>query len=141
MCVIYLAGYILNKNIGLFLRSSIRWDASTKMLFFFYFLLILINLLSLSSCPASHFSTKFFLRTTFTPQFSCPQVYLPLCVLSALLGRAIMAVIPGFSRGDLTAVLELDGGVKKLICCLILKLPGLVGGPDPVRVVVNFNHG
>lgn len=32
-------------------------------------------------------------------------------------------------------------GVKKLICCLILKLAGPVGGPDPVRVVVNFNHG
>lgn len=45
------------------------------------------------------------------------------------------------SRGEQIAVLELEVGVKKLICCLILKLPSRVSGPDPGRVVVNFNHG
>ncbi len=30
--------------------------------------------------------------------------------------------------------------VKKLICCLISKLPSPVSGPDPVQAVVNFNH-
>lgn len=45
------------------------------------------------------------------------------------------------SRGEQIAVLELEVGVKKLICCLILKLPSRVSGPDPGSVVVNFNHG
>lgn len=47
---------------------------------------------------------------------------------------------PWSSRGEQIAVLELEVGVKKLICCLILKLPSRVSGPDPGRVVVNFNH-
>lgn len=30
--------------------------------------------------------------------------------------------------------------VRKLICCLVLKLPSPVRGPSPAQAVVNFNH-
>lgn len=50
------------------------------------------------------------------------------------------AIIPGLPGETRLPSLNWRG-VKKLICCLILKLPSPVSGPDPVRAVVNFNHG
>lgn len=68
---------------------------------------------------------------------SCCPTFCPL--YSAEPSRPSFLVFP--EETGLLSLNWMGGGVKKLICCLILKLAGPVGAPDPVRVVVNFNHG
>lgn len=74
------------------------------------------------------------------PVFLCPLcLFLLPYILSTLLCQAITITMP--SPPEEARPLSLNWrGVKKLICCLILKLPSPVSGPDPVRAVVNFNH-
>lgn len=103
------------------------------------------NFLLPTFCLRPNFSAKFsaqLLPPKFSSYFSFATTNLlsPSFILSALLCRAIPAIIPGLPGETRLPSLNWKG-VKKLICCLILKLPSPVSGPDPVRAMVNFNHG
>lgn len=73
--------------------------------------------------------------------FATPCTFLSSYILSTLLCQVITITTAGFPEEARLLSLNWGWEVKKLICCLISKLPSPVSGPDPVRAVVNFNHG